>query len=469
MKPKPARAFANARLRHHANRRAAPADAAYPEALRRHFSLAATAEAAREMAAWRGYRPTPLVELRGVADEFELGAVYYKDESARFGLGSFKALGGAFAVLRLLQRRIFAATGEHASASDLEGGGGQRRHRQHRQHRRHRQFRAIAAGVTVVTATDGNHGRSVAWGAARFGCACRIYIHAGVSAGRAQAMRDLGAEVTRIRGDYDQSVRLAAAHAAAHGWHLVADTSRPDDLEMPATVMAGYSVMLAEIAAQAEGLLAGAGRLGESSRSPESPAESSPSPESPSSPESLQPSPPSPESPSPELSPSPARPLTHVFVQGGVGGLAAAVAAYLWERCGARRPRFIVVEPELAACLLHSAQQGNAAAVHITEETLMAGLSCGEASALAWEALGAAADDFLTIADDLVAPTMRLLARAEPPIEAGESAVAGLAAAIAARANPPLAATLDLDARSRILVFGTEGATDPEIYRKLVG
>jgi len=157
-----------------------------------------------------------------------------------------------------------------------------------------------------------------------------------------------------------------------------------------------------------------------------------------------------------------------VFVQGGVGGLAAAVAAYLWERCGARRPRFIVVEPELAACLLRSAQQGNAAAVDIAEETLMAGLSCGEASALAWEALGAAADDFLTIADDLVAPTMRLLARAEPPIEAGESAVAGLAAALAARANPPLAAALDLDARSRILAFGTEGATDPEIYRKLV-
>ena len=435
-------AFANARLRHHANRRAAPADAAYPAALRRHFSLAATAEAAREMAAWRGYRPTPLVELRGVADEFELGAVYYKDESARFGLGSFKALGGAFAVLRLLQKRIFAATGEHASASDLEGGDGQRQHRQHRR------FRDIAAGVTVVTATDGNHGRSVAWGAARFGCACRIYIHAGVSAGRAQAMRDLGAQVTRIRGDYDQSVRLAAAHAAANNWHLVADTSRPDDLETPATVMAGYSVMLAEIAAQAEGLLAGAGRSGESS------PESSPSPDA---------------SPSPESSPSPARPLTHVFVQGGVGGLAAAVAAYLWERCGARRPRFIVVEPELAACLLRSAQQGRAAAVDIAEETLMAGLSCGEASALAWEALGAAADDFLTIADDLVAPTMRLLARAEPPIEAGESAVAGLAAAIAARANPPLAAALDLDARSRILVFGTEGATDPEIYRKLVG
>jgi len=203
--------------------------------------------------------------------------------------------------------------------------------------------------------------------------------------------------------------------------------------------------------------------------SPDAPApELSPSPESPSSPE-LSPSP-APESPQPSPeSPSPARPLTHVFVQGGVGGLAAAVAAYLWERCGARRPRFIVVEPELAACLLRSAQQGRAAAVDIAAETLMAGLSCGEASALAWEALGAAADDFLTIADDLVAPTMRLLARAEPPVEAGESAIAGLAAALAARANPPIAAALNLDARSRILAFGTEGATDPEIYRKLVG
>lgn len=422
---KPDSIFARVRLRHHANRRAAGAAAAYPDNLRRHFSLAASAEARREISAWRGYQPTPLRQLRALADEFGLGAVHYKDESGRFGLGSFKALGGAFAVLRVLQRLVFEATGARAAAGDLAGG----------------EFRAITARATVVTATDGNHGRAVAWGAARFGCACRIYIHAGVSESRARALREFGAEVTRIRGDYDESVRAAAADAAADGRHLVADTVGGDggdgDFDTPADVMAGYSVMLAEIAAQAPGVLPGA-RPPESS-SPGAPADRADGA------------------------------LTHVFVQGGVGGLAAAVAAYLWERCGARRPRFVVVEPELAACLLRSAQLGRAATVDIAEETLMAGLSCGAASALAWEVLGAAADDFLTIADDLVAPVMRLLAHGDPPVEGGESAVAGLAGCLAARAQPQLAAALGLDARSRVLVFGTEGATDPDIYRRLVG
>jgi len=149
--------------------------------------------------------------------------------------------------------------------------------------------------------------------------------------------------------------------------------------------------------------------------------------------------------------------------------LAASVAAYLWQKCGARRPRFIVVEPALAACLFTSAQRGRAAAVSITQETLMAGLSCGEASALAWEVLAAAADDFLTIPDALVAPTMRLLAHGSPPLEAGESAIAGLAGCLAARRQPPLAAALDLNTRSRVLIIGSEGATDREIYRKFVG
>lgn len=394
--------FADARIRHHANRRRAAAGADYPEALRRHFSLAATAEAAAEIAAWPGYRPSALTPLPGLAAEFGLGAIHYKDESARFGLGSFKALGGAYAVLGVLQQRIQAHTGERASARDLEGG----------------RFSDLAARTTVVTATDGNHGRSVAWGAARFGCGCRIYIHAGVSERRARAMRELGAEVVRIRGNYDQSVRLAAAHADANNWHLVSDTSQPGYTDLPARVMAGYSVMMEEITAQWP-RSGGAG-------------------------------------------------TTHVFVQGGVGGLAASVAAYLWEKCGARRPRFIVVEPQLAACLLQSARRGRATEVRITEETVMAGLSCGEVSMLAWRVLSVAADDFLTITDHLVAPVMRMLAHGEARVEAGESAVAGLAACLAACANPPLAAALGLNRRSQVLVFGTEGATDRDIYRAMV-
>ena len=163
---------------------------------------------------------------------------------------------------------------------------------------------------------------------------------------------------------------------------------------------------------------------------------------------------------------------THVFVQGGVGGIAATVLEVLWQAWGEERPRFIVVEPELAACLYASALAGHPTAVEVEEETLMAGLSCGEVSLLAWDSLGVGADDFMTIPEDLVAPAMRLLADGpdgDPPLVAGESAVAGLAGLLAASRNAALAKALDLDEHSRVLVIGTEGATDPAIYAELTG
>ena len=401
--------FEHAQVRHYANVNslanslANNADAVdYPASLRRNFSLAASAEAVAEISAWPGYRPTSLVPLNDLAAQFGLAAIHYKDESTRFGLGSFKALGGAYAVLRLLQRQILTQTGARPSARELEA----------------EKFSEWTAGVTVVTATDGNHGRSVAWGAGRFGCRCRIYIHAGVSARRASAMEKLGAEVIRLRGNYDESVRRAADDAAKNQWHVVSDTSYPGYTDLPAAVMAGYSVMMAEVMAQLPG----------------------------------------------------DAPLTHVFVQGGVGGLAASVAAWLWEKLGAARPRFVVVEPQLADCLFQSAVNNRATEVRITRETIMAGLSCGEVSQLAWEVLSPAADDFLTITDELVAPVMAMLARHNEGggVEAGESAVAGLAGCLAACANPQLKAALDLSARSRVLVLGTEGATDREIYDAIV-
>jgi diaminopropionate ammonia-lyase len=159
---------------------------------------------------------------------------------------------------------------------------------------------------------------------------------------------------------------------------------------------------------------------------------------------------------------------THVFIQAGVGGLAAAVCAYFWELWGARRPRFIVVEPEQANCLQQSARAGEPVAVEGDLETLMAGLSCGEVSMLAWEILKRGADDFMTLSENAVAPCMRLLARNEPPIEAGESAIGGIGALLATRADPELSTELGLDASSRVFVIGTEGATDPDLYRQLL-
>ena len=357
-----------------------------------------------EIASWTGYAPTPLRALGGLAAAAGVAAIDYKDESGRFGLGSFKALGGAYAVLRLLATEL-ASRGlatTPVTAADLIG----------------RRYRDAVASITVTCATDGNHGRSVAWGAQLFGCRCVIYIHEHVSPGREAAIARYGAEVIRLPGNYDDAVRQAAEDARSHGRFVVSDTSYPGYMQVPRDVMQGYTVMVGEAIEQL-----------------------------------------------------PAAP-THVFVQGGVGGLAAAVAAQLWQEYGSARPRVVVVEPERAACLYASARAGEPVVVHGDLDTLMAGLACGEVSLLAWEILDEGADDFLTVPDAAAVECMRLLADGtggDRPVVAGESAVAGLAGLLMACQTPELKQALGLDAGSRVLLFGTEGATDPELYAELVG
>lgn len=357
--------------------------------------------AVEEIRQWSGYTPTPLHHLKALAGEIGIADILYKDEGPRFGLGSFKALGGAFAAERLLQRQLSERLGRDITLSEIRDGS----------------LADEASAITLVSATDGNHGRSLSWGAQMFGAPCRIYIHRDVSEGRAEAMRKFGATVIRIDGDYDDSVRLAREDAEAKGWFVVSDTSWEGYSEPPLDVMAGYGVMVAEIF------------------------------------EALD------------------EPPTHIFLQGGVGGLAAGVAAALRQHWGDKSPRVIVVEPELAACLYESAKAGEMRNVQIEEETVMAGLSCGEPSPLAWAILREEAGDFLTIPDSLVGPSMRLLARPlgdDPAIEAGESAVAGLAAVIAAAGDQALREALSLDAQSRVLLIGSEGITDPEIYAQMM-
>jgi len=355
------------------------------------------ADACDEITAWDGYEPTPIVALSGLADEIGVGQIHYKHEGPRFGLGSFKALGGSYAAMRVLQRELTARLGHAVKLEDIRNGA----------------YREACAEITLVSATDGNHGRSLAWGCQRFGAPCRIYIHAEVSHGRAEAMQDLGAEVIRIAGDYDASVQLAKEEAEVNGWFVVSDTSWTGYTEPPRDVMAGYGAMTREICE--------------------------------------------------ELAQAP----THVFLQGGVGGLAASVAAGLRQYYRENAPRVVIVEPELAACLIKSAQAGAPTNFAIVEETIMAGLSCGEPSEMAWEILAEEASDFLTIPDSIVAPTMRLLANADfgdPVIEAGESAVAGLAALISAAYSDDLRGMLGLDASSRVLLIGSEGVTDAAIF-----
>jgi diaminopropionate ammonia-lyase len=372
----------NGELRVTVNPRAARHDAAYSGSV---LTAEGFAAAEREIASWPGYAATPLVRLDGLARRLGLAAVWYKDERGRFGLKSFKALGGAYAVRRVLER-------EARPAREL----------------------------TVTCATDGNHGRSVAWGARLFGCHCVIFIHATVSEGRAEAIRRYGAEVVRVPGNYDDAVRYAAAEAARHGWFVVSDTSYAGYRDVPVDVMHGYGVMAAEILRQLP-----AGEL-----------------------------------------------PTHVFVQVGVGALAAAICASFWLAWGARRPRFVAVEPARADCLARSIEAGRPVAVHGDLETVMAGLACGEVSELAWEILREGTDAALAIGDDWALEAVRALADprdGDPVIVAGETGGAGLAAALALRERPDLRTQLGLDARSRVLLLGSEGDTDPEIYRRIVG
>ncbi|WP_440886652.1 diaminopropionate ammonia-lyase [Vibrio campbellii] len=348
---------------------------------------------------WPGYVATPLHSLNSVADQIGVSCFWYKDESQRFGLKSFKALGGAYAVARQLQDVIMQRYGKKPTIQALLQG----------------EWKSEAAEIVVSCATDGNHGRSVAWGAQMFGCGCVIYIHKDVSEGRKQAMEAFGAQVVRISGNYDESVRLADSEAKVHDRVIVSDTSYEGYMEIPKDVALGYTVMLSEIVEQLDGDIP-----------------------------------------------------THVFVQGGVGGLASAVCGYFWDLWGAHRPRFIIVEPEQANCLQKSAQAGKPVVVEGDLETLMAGLACGEVSTLAWRILHNGADDFMTLSEDAIPQAMRFLAHGENRIEAGESAVPGFAAAVIARQDGSYSQVLGLGAESKVLVIGTEGATDPELYQQLV-
>jgi diaminopropionate ammonia-lyase len=355
------------------------------------------------ISSWPGYAQTPLLALTHLAAEVGVASIHYKDEGSRFGLGSFKALGGAYAVARLLCTQLSHRLGQEVTPDMLLGD---------------TKVSRAAADITVTCATDGNHGRSVAWGAQMMGCRCVIYIHATVSDGRKQAIARYGAEVVRTAGNYDDSVQQADRDAQANGWFVISDTSYPGYMDIPRDVMQGYQLMVHE----AVQVL------------PQWP--------------------------------------THVFVQAGVGGFAAAVCAYFWERDPIRMPRCVVVEPDQADCLLRSARAGEPVAVKGDLDTLMAGLACGEVSLLAWQVLERGAAAFCAIPDAAAVEGMRLLAGptgGDPAIVAGESAVAGLAAALLALQDPEARASLGLGPDSRLLFFGSEGDTDPALYQQLVG
>lgn len=373
------------------------------------FSGALTPEgflaAKQEISSWTNYAFTPLESLDLLSDNLGVGSIYYKNEASRFGLGSFKALGGAYAVANLLKRELKnAGICDEPTYDQLVSP----------------ENKSFFSQIVITCATDGNHGRSVAWGCQRFGCQCVIYIHATVSQSRQEAIEAYGAKVVRVPGNYDDAVRQADADAKKYGRYVVSDTSYEGYTDVPKDVMQGYTVMVDEAVQQL--------------------------------PDGIVP--------------------THVFIQGGVGGLAAAVAAQLWQHYGDQRPTFIVVEPTNADCLYQSAVNGKPTVVHGELDTLMAGLACGEVSILAWDILKNAVPYFARVTDQAAVDCMRLLANQSlcsyHPIEAGESAVAGLSGLILMGQDLDARQKLQLNQESHILLIGSEGATDPELYHRLV-
>ena len=353
--------------------------------------------ASKEITSWDNYKPTPLHSFDDIAQETGVSSVFYKDENTRFNLKSFKALGGAYAVANLLIKKL-KDEGIKANSSDLILG----------------TYKDYTSKLTVCCATDGNHGRSVAWGAQQFGCNCEIYIHQKVSPGREKAIAKYGALVNRIDGNYDESVRIAAEVAELNGYTVVSDTSYEGYTDIPKDVMQGYTVMVDEAMKQ--------------------------------------------------MNVTP----THVFLQGGVGGFPSAVVSFLQESLDCP-PIFVVVEPVNADCLFQSAVNGEPTPIHGDLDTIMAGLACGEVSVLAWSILESHVTHFMSITDESVPKAMQLLANRKTPIVAGESAITGLAGYLIACNDSDLKSKLMINENSKVLFFGTEGDTDEEMYEQLVG
>ncbi|MFG1426235.1 diaminopropionate ammonia-lyase [Roseixanthobacter glucoisosaccharinicivorans] len=366
------------------------------------LSIAAADEVERFLSHRPEHVPTKLHDLPALARELKVASIAVKDESTRLGLGSFKALGGSYAVIRLVLEEASRRLGRAVDISELLTP----------------DIRAIAQTMTVGCATDGNHGRSVAAGAQLVGATAAIFVHSGVSPDRVAAIADFGARMIHVPGTYDDAVEEAARKCAAEGWIVVSDTSWPGYERIPGLVMQGYTAMIREALAAM----------------PEKP--------------------------------------THVFMQAGVGGLAAAVAGHLAVIYGEARPRFIVVEPARAACLFESAKAGQSLKIEAGTPTIMAMLECYEPSLVAWRILSRAADAFMTVDEADAEDVMRRLARplpGDPAIVSGESGGAGLAGLIRVANSEHMRTLLGLDETARIFVINTEGATDAGRYAAIVG
>jgi diaminopropionate ammonia-lyase len=348
------------------------------------------------------YFPTPLTTLNELSQKLGVSKIWIKDESHRFGLKAFKVLGASYAVAKYLCEH-FGFDRNDISFSLFKKS----------------EVQKLIKDITFVTATDGNHGRGVAWTAQQLGCKCVVYMPKGTTQARFENIKSLGADVNIIDGSYDEAVRLAETNSKKFDWLLVQDTSWYGYETIPKWIMQGYLTILDEISSQLNG-----------------------------------------EKP------------THVFVQCGVGSLPAAVLGYYFEKN--LKPILIVVEPNDAACVFESAKNKKIVSLQNEMKSIMAGLSCGTPSKLAFDILNNLSDFFIKCSDDVTEKGMQILGRQEfgdPQIISGESGAVTtglLYYLLLDEKYKSMAEELQLNKNSKILLISTEGDTDPENYNKIV-
>ena len=325
---------------------------------------------------WKGYKKTPLVNLEILSKKIGTNKIFYKDESKRFNLKSFKALGGAYAVEKIVKNK---------------------------------------KNIIVSTATAGNHGKSVSWGANKIGVKCKIFISKNVSNARSLEMEKLGAEVIRVKGNYERSLKVCKEVSHKNGWKIIQDVAWKNYENVPRLTMAGYSVMIKEISGQTKHY------------------------------------------------------ITHVFLQAGVGGMAAGVISGI-AKYFKRIPKIIIVEPKNANCVMKSLKYGSIKKIIIKKQSIMGGMSCGEVSLVPWRILKNSVNNCSSVSDKYVAQTITMLAKkkfSKKKIIAGECSAPGLISLISCCNNINVKKKLDINKKSNILVIGCEGDTDKTLYKKL--
>ena len=335
-------------------------------------------EAYNIISRWDNYSPTPLISLNKLSEKLGLNKIFYKDESKRFHLKSFKALGGAYAV-------------EKVTKGNKE--------------------------VVVSTATAGNHGRSVAWGSKKLGLKCKIFISEYVSEFRAEVMRSFGADVIRMKGNYEDSLKECIKQSKQNNWQIVQDVAWQDYKLVPKLTMAGYSVMMKEISEQINN-----------------------------------------------------QQISHIILQAGVGGMAAAMVAGI-ARYLDHIPKVIIVEPESAACVLESIKVGKIEKISIKKESLMGGMSCDEVSLVPWEILKNSISHCVTVSDNYISKTVKLLANSKlsnEKIVGGECSTPGIISLVGLSNDAEIKKKINLNENSNVLLFGCEGDADEELYQKLL-